>query len=82
VLLRRGSQLSSETDRGEEDGEESTHNRMTNNWTGNSDGRVTAGADAMSIHTICECDNARHMIPVPNKCKTSLFLKLTLSQFD
>jgi len=71
--------LSSESDRGEEDGEESTHDRMTNNQTANSDGRVTASADAMSIHTVCECDNARHMNPVPNKYKTSSFSKLMLS---
>jgi len=31
VRLRRGSQLSLESDCGEEDGEELTHNRITNN---------------------------------------------------
>jgi len=56
--------LSSGLDRGEEDGGESTHDQIPNNWTGNSDGRVSASADAMSIHTVCECDDARHTNPV------------------
>ena len=74
--------MNSELDRGEEDGGELMHGQTTNNWTGDSDGRVAASADATLIHTICECNDARHMNPVYNKCETSLFLKLMLSQFD
>jgi len=56
--------LSSELDRGEEDGGESTYNRITNNKTGNSDGRVSTSTDAILIHAICECNKARYMNPV------------------
>jgi len=62
--MRHGSQLSSELDRGEEDGGESMYNRITNNKIGNSDGRVSTSTGAILIHTICECDGARYMNPV------------------
>jgi len=39
----------------------STHNRIINNQTGNSDGRVTISTRAMLIRTVCEWDNARYM---------------------
>jgi len=66
--------LSSESDHGKEDGGESTHDRTTNNQTGNSNGRVPTGADAMSIHTVCECDNARHMNPVQQQAQNFIVL--------
>jgi len=56
--------LSSGLDRGEEDGGEMMCNRITNNKIGNSDGRVSTSTGAISIHTICECDEARYMNPV------------------
>ena len=37
---------------------------------------MTTSNDAISIHTICECDNARHMNPVSNKYKTSFSLEV------
>ena len=39
----------------------SAYNRMTNNQTGNSGGRVTTSTCALLIHTICEWDNAWYM---------------------
>jgi len=67
--------LSWGSDSGEEDGGELTHNRMTNNQTGNSDGRVPTSTDAMSIHTVCECDNARHMNPVQQQAQNFIVLE-------
>ena len=75
VTLRLGSQLGSRSDRGEEGGGESMHNQMTNNRTSNSDGGVPAGTDATSIHTVCECDNARHMSPVQQQVQNFIVLE-------
>jgi len=50
-------------------------NQMTNNQTGNSDGGVSADTDATSIHTVCECDDARCMNPVQQQVRNFIVLE-------